>query len=65
MKKYLLLILLIILFVFSGVIYVCYNLYYINEGLSPSEARGYFAGLVSIFGIITYIIYALYRKIKK
>ncbi|EPR13761.1 hypothetical protein [Ruminiclostridium papyrosolvens] len=65
MKKYLLLILLIILVIFSGVIYVCYNLYYINEGLSPSEARGNFAGIVFIFGIISYIIYAIYKKIKK
>ncbi len=65
MKKYLLFILLIILFIFSGGIYVCYNLYYINEGLSPSEARGNFAGLVLIFEIILYIICAIYRKIKK
>ena len=65
MKKYLLPIFIIILFILSGVVYVCYNLCFINEGLSPSEARGNFAGLVFIFGIITYIIYALYRKIKK
>ncbi len=65
MKKYLLPIFLISLFILSGGVYVYYNLYYINEGLSPSEARGNFAGLVFIFGIISYIIYAIYRKIKK
>lgn len=65
MKKYLLPIFLIILFILSGVVYVCYNLYYTNKGLSPSEARGNFAGLVFIFGIISYIIYAIYKKIKK
>ncbi|WP_114297661.1 hypothetical protein [Anaerobacterium chartisolvens] len=62
MKKYFVLLILILLFIFSGVAYLGFVLFYENRGYSYSDAKGYFGIIVFIIGILFYTGYTLYKK---